>query len=272
MSAAREATDVLVVGAGVAGLACARDLLAAGVGVRVVEASDDVGGRMRSDRVDGFVVDRGFQVFNTSYPQVRRRLVLKDLRLRPSTPGVLIHSPSGRLRFTDPTRRPRTLPDLLPGRLAGARDLAATGLLSARDMLAPPRLLKRLPDTTTRAALADAGVSDAFVETFFRPFLSGVFLEDRLETSSRVFHLVWRSMLRGTLCLPAEGIAAVPAPWPPPCPRGPCAWRPPSSGSRPTARPPPTAGRSPRAPSSSPPAPDPSPRCCPASACRTTAS
>ncbi|OII59906.1 amine oxidase [Streptomyces sp. CC53] len=210
MSAARETTDVLVVGAGVAGLACARDLLGAGVGVRVLEASDGVGGRMRSDRVDGFVVDRGFQVFNTSYPQVRRRLVLKDLRLRPFTPGVLVHTPDGRLRFSDPTRRPRTLPDLLPGRLAGPRDLAAAGLLSARDMLAPPRLLKRLRDTTTRAALADAGVSDAFVETFFRPFLSGVFLEDRLETSSRVFHLVWRSMLRGTLCLPAEGIGAVP--------------------------------------------------------------
>ncbi|MEV6614982.1 NAD(P)/FAD-dependent oxidoreductase [Streptomyces sp. NPDC051051] len=210
MSAARDATDVLVVGAGLAGLACAGDLLAAGVAVRVVEAGDEVGGRMRSDRVEGFVVDRGFQVFNTSYPQVRRRLALKDLRLRPFTPGVLIHSPSGRLRFSDPTRRPRTLPDLLPGRLAGPRDLAALGLLSARDMLAPPRRLKRLADTTTRTALADAGISDAFVERFFRPFLSGVFLEDELETSARVFHLVWRSMLRGTLCLPTEGIGAVP--------------------------------------------------------------
>ncbi|WP_432156757.1 NAD(P)/FAD-dependent oxidoreductase [Streptomyces sp. bgisy153] len=210
MPAVRDTTDVLVVGAGVAGLACARDLLTAGVDVRVVEASDQVGGRMRSDRVEGFVVDRGFQVFNTSYPQVRRRLPLRVLRLRPFTPGVLIHSPRGRLRFTDPTRRPRTLPDLLPGRLAGPRDLAALGVLCARDMLAPPRLLKRLADTTTRTALAEAGVSDAFVETFFRPFLSGVFLEDRLETSGRFFHLVWRSMLRGTLCLPADGIEAVP--------------------------------------------------------------
>ncbi|MFJ5776975.1 NAD(P)/FAD-dependent oxidoreductase [Streptomyces sp. NPDC093094] len=210
MSATRDVTDVLVVGAGAAGLACARDLLAAGAVVRVVEAGDEVGGRMRSDRVDGFVVDRGFQVFNTSYPQVRRRLTLRDLRLRPFTPGVLVHGPSGRLRFSDPTRRPRTLPDLLPGRLAGARDLAALGVLSARDMLAPPRRIKRRADTTTRTALADAGVSDVLVERFFRPFLSGVFLEDDLATSGRVFHLVWRSMLRGTLCLPAEGIGAVP--------------------------------------------------------------
>ncbi|MFF5784636.1 NAD(P)/FAD-dependent oxidoreductase [Streptomyces sp. NPDC012693] len=210
MSAAQDATDVLVVGAGAAGLACARDLLAGGVDVRVVEAGDEVGGRMRSDRVEGFVVDRGFQVFNTSYPQVRRRLPLRDLRLRPFTPGVLIHDPSGRLRFSDPTRRPRTLPDLLPGRLAGPRDLAALGLLSARDMLSPPGRLKRGQETTTRTALADAGISDALVERFFRPFLSGVFLEEDLETSARVFHLVWRSMLRGTLCLPTAGVGAVP--------------------------------------------------------------
>ncbi|MFD7631290.1 NAD(P)/FAD-dependent oxidoreductase [Streptomyces sp. NPDC059851] len=207
---ATEATDVLVVGAGVAGLACARDLLAAGVGVRVLEAGEAVGGRMRSDRVEGFTVDRGFQVFNTSYPQVRRRLVLKELGLRPFTPGVLVHSPYGRLRFGDPTRHPRTLLDLLGGRLAGPRDLAALGLLSARDVLLPPNRIKRLADTTTRTALADAGVSEALVEGFFRPFLSGVFLEDRLETSARMFHLVWRSMLRGTPCLPGRGIGAVP--------------------------------------------------------------
>ncbi|MFE7852949.1 NAD(P)/FAD-dependent oxidoreductase [Streptomyces sp. NPDC057403] len=210
MPAPARTPDVLVIGAGVAGLACARDLLAAGLEVGVVEASDAVGGRMRSDRVEGFVVDRGFQVFNTSYPQVRHRLTLRDLGLRPFTPGFLAHTRQGRLRFSDPTRRPRTLPDLLPGRLAGPRDLVALGMLSARDMLAPVRLVKRSRESTTRTALADAGFSEEFVERFFRPFLSGVFLEDELETSSRFFHLVWRSMLRGTLCLPTAGIGAVP--------------------------------------------------------------
>ncbi|GAA1563561.1 NAD(P)/FAD-dependent oxidoreductase [Streptomyces globosus] len=210
MSSSPDTSDVLVVGAGLAGLACARDLLAAGVGVRVLEAGDAVGGRMRSDRVDGFTVDRGFQVFNPSYPQVRRRLRPEELGLRAFTSGVLVHSPSGRLRFGDPLRRPRILPDLLSGRLAGPRDLAALGLLCARDALLPPDRAKRLPDTTTRTALADAGVSDDLVEGFFRPFLSGVFLEDRLETSARMFHLVWRSMLRGSACLPDGGIGAVP--------------------------------------------------------------
>ena len=220
MSAPAHTPDALVIGAGAAGLACAHDLLAAGLDVQVVEASDVVGGRRRSDRVGEFVVDRGFQVFNTSYPQVRRRLLLRRLGLRAFTPGFLVHTEEGRVRFSDPTRRPRSLPDLLPGRLAGPRDLAALGLLSARDMLAPVRLVKRSQDRTTRTALADAGFSEGFVERFFRPFLSGVFLEDGLETSSRFFHLVWRSMLRGTLCLPTAGIGAVPAALAAPLPTG----------------------------------------------------
>ncbi|MEU5513796.1 NAD(P)/FAD-dependent oxidoreductase [Streptomyces griseoaurantiacus] len=210
MSATPKTTDVLVVGAGAAGLACARDLAAAGRSVRVLEASDDVGGRMRTDRVDGFLVDRGFHVFNTSYPQVKQRLRLRDLRLRPFTPGVLVHTDRGRLRLTDPSRDPRSVAGLLRGRLAGPRDLLALGTLSARDMLGPRSRIERAEDRTTRTALASAGFSEEFVERFFRPFLSGIFLEDRLETSSRFFHLVWRSMLRGTLCLPAEGIGAVP--------------------------------------------------------------
>ncbi|MFC8077488.1 NAD(P)/FAD-dependent oxidoreductase [Streptomyces sp. NPDC057307] len=210
MPETRVTPEVLVIGAGLAGLACAHDLAATGLRVDVLEASDGVGGRMRSDRVDGFVVDRGFQVFNTSYPQAKRRLALRDLRLRPFTPGVLVHTDRGRVHFADPTRAPRTVGGLLRGGPAGPRDLLALAALSARDMLGPVRPLKRAEDHTTRTAVAAAGISEEFADLFFRPFLSGVFLEDELETSSRVFHLVWRSMLRGTLCLPSDGIGDVP--------------------------------------------------------------
>ncbi|AZM87191.1 FAD-dependent oxidoreductase [Streptomyces sp. W1SF4] len=203
--------DVVVVGAGAAGLACAADLGAAGLDVRLLEAEESVGGRVRTDRVNGFITDRGFQVFNTGYPQVRRRLDLPALFLRPFTPGVLVHTDAGRLRLTDPTRRPRDGIGLLTGRRVKPRDLLAFGALSARAMLSPASRLRARPDVTTRTALAEAGFSEDFVETFFRPFLSGVFLEDSLETSARFFHLVWRSMLRGTLCLPRDGIGAVPA-------------------------------------------------------------
>ncbi|MEU8678290.1 NAD(P)/FAD-dependent oxidoreductase [Streptomyces sp. NPDC048560] len=203
--------DALVVGAGLAGIACALDLCRAGLRVKVLEASDGVGGRMRTDRKDGFLLDRGFQVFNTSYPQVRRRLALRDLRLRPFTPGLLALTSAGRVRIADPTRRPGAAGSLLPGRVLSARDIAALTALTARDVLLPAGSVKRRPDRTTSAALSRAGVSPRAVEDLLRPFLSGVFLEQELATSARFFHLVWRSMARGTLCLPAGGIGAVPA-------------------------------------------------------------
>jgi len=201
---------VVIVGAGLAGLTCGLDLVAAGVPVRILEGADAVGGRMRTDRQGGFLLDRGFQVFNTAYPQVKRRIDLRALQLRPFTPGMLLQAGDRRLRFADPTRQPAGLADLLRGRLGGPADMLALARLSAADMLLPVGLIKQQPDRTTLAALGEAGVSPELCELFFRPFLAGVFLEDELETSARFFHLVWRTMLRGTLCLPRHGIQAVP--------------------------------------------------------------
>lgn len=202
--------DAVVVGAGLAGLACALDLRGAGLRVELLEASDAVGGRMRTDRRDGFLLDRGFQVFNTSYPQVKARLDLRSLRLRPFTPGVVARTRSGRVRLTDPTRCPGDAAHLLPGRVLSARDLAALAVLTARDVLLPVKRVARMPDRTASSALVRAGLSPDAIEDLVRPFLSGVFLEEGLETSARFLHLVWRSMARGTLCLPARGIGAVP--------------------------------------------------------------
>jgi protoporphyrinogen oxidase len=201
---------VVIVGAGLAGLACAQDLVAAGIPVQVLEGSDAVGGRMRTDRRGGFLLDRGFQVFNTAYPQVKRRIDLKALQLKAFTPGVLLQAGDRRLRFTDPTRKPTGMGDLLRGRLGGPADVLALARLSAAAMFLPVGLIKHQPDRTTLAALGEEGVSPELCELFFRPFLSGVFLEDELETSARFFGLVWRTMLRGTLCLPRRGIQAVP--------------------------------------------------------------
>jgi len=201
---------VVIIGAGLAGLACALDLTAAGLPVQVLESSDGVGGRMRTDRRDGFLLDRGFQVFNTCYPQVQARVDLRALQLRAFTPGMLLHTPDRRLRFADPTRQPRGAVDLLRGRLGGPADVIALAGLSAADMFLPTRMITGRPDRTTLAALTEAGISSELIELFFRPFLAGVFLEAELQTSGRFFHLVWRSMLRGTLTLPRRGIGAVP--------------------------------------------------------------
>ena len=123
---------------------------------------------------------------------------------------MLLHTTRGRVRFTDPTRQPRRAADALTGHLAGPRDMAALALLTSRDMLAPASRIRHRRDQSTLAALRRAGISGELIERLFRPFLAGVFLEEELETSSRFFHLVWRSMLRGSLCLPRHGIQAVP--------------------------------------------------------------
>ncbi|WP_376767179.1 NAD(P)/FAD-dependent oxidoreductase [Streptomyces bohaiensis] len=206
--------DVIVVGAGLAGLACARDLTDAGLEVALLEASDDVGGRMRTDRRDGFLLDRGFQVFNTAYPQVAHRLDLYALRLHPFTSGVLVHTPEGRVRWDNPTRHPRRAAGVLTSGAADSGDLLALGRVSARDMLlsgpALRRSLHRSPERTTREELERSGVSDRMVSELLHPFLAGVFLDDDLTTTSRMFHMVWRSFLRGHLTLPGRGIGAVP--------------------------------------------------------------
>src|ERR1700744_2520880 len=134
---AKTGLRVVVIGAGVAGMACAADLTAGGATVRLLEAGDAVGGRMRTDRHGKFLLDRGFQVFNTSYPQVQRRIDLRALQLRPFTPGMLLHTGQGRVRFTDPSRQPRESRDVLAGRPGKRRDLAALAPVSGPDLLEP---------------------------------------------------------------------------------------------------------------------------------------
>ncbi|MFD0531241.1 NAD(P)/FAD-dependent oxidoreductase [Kitasatospora arboriphila] len=201
--------DVVVVGAGLAGLACARDLVAAGLEVAVLEASDGVGGRMRTDLVRGFRLDRGFQVFNTSYPQVRRGSTCGRCGCtrspRASSWRAGAAGTGSPIRRGGPTWPATCCPAArpVPGRGgAGAAERPRHGAAAA--------VLRRGRDVPTRGALVSAGVSPETVDAVLRPFLAGIFLEDGLETSSRFFHLVWRSLLRGTLCLPEAGIGAVP--------------------------------------------------------------
>ena len=99
-----ERVDVVVAGAGLAGLSAARALRAADLDVLLVEQSDTVGGRVRTDVVDGFLLDRGFQVLNTGYPELRRQVDLEGLHLRPFTKGALLHLDGTRHRVEDPRR------------------------------------------------------------------------------------------------------------------------------------------------------------------------
>ena len=202
--------DVLVVGAGLAGLAAALHCADAGLTARVLEASDEVGGRVRTDVVDGMLLDRGFQVHDTAYPEARRVLDHAALDLRAFVPGALVCLDGRRHLVADPRRRPRDLLSTVRAPIGSLRDKAAIARLAVGDALLPPGRLLARPDVTTAEALRAAGVSPTAVDRFFRPFLSGVFLDPELTTSRRLFDLVFRSLARGDQAVPADGMRAIP--------------------------------------------------------------
>ena len=207
---AARVAEVVVVGAGLAGLACARHLRTAGVEVTVLEASDAVGGRVRTDLVDGMLLDRGFQVHNTGYPEAQRVLDHEALQLQSFSSGALVRIGDRLHKVGDPRRVPTWAPGTLLAPIGSLKDKVLIARLAAEAALLSPDTLLSRPETTTYAALRARGLSDTVIDRFFRPFLSGVFLEDGLDTSSRLFDLLWRSFARGTQCVPAEGIQAIP--------------------------------------------------------------
>jgi phytoene dehydrogenase-like protein len=202
--------DVVIVGAGLAGLAAARQLAIHAVDVVVLEASDGVGGRVRTDRVDGLLLDRGFQLYNPAYPEAARVLDHGALDLRPFAPGVVSLTDRGLTRLADPRREPRWATDALSsrsGRLPGKLRFARYAWQTAR---ARRSVRESRDDMPAEVALLSAGVDPALLETVLRPFLSGVFLEDRLATSRRFLDMVLTSFAKGTPSVPAAGMQAIP--------------------------------------------------------------
>lgn len=203
--------DTIIVGAGLAGLACARELASRGISFEIYDAADGVGGRARTDVVDGFLLDRGFQVYLDAYPEGRRILDYGALDLRPFEPGAILRTNGRFTRITDPWRRPLRALGSLFAPVGGIRDKLRIGKLR-RSVVAPSLdELAARPDVTTLARLREFEFSDAMIERFFRPFFGGVFLERDLETSSRFFDFVFRMFSIGSATLPARGMGEIAA-------------------------------------------------------------
>ncbi|PSL47111.1 phytoene dehydrogenase-like protein [Saccharothrix carnea] len=212
--------DVVVVGAGLAGLAAAWRLHRAGLAVTVCEAGTEVGGRVRTDLVDGFRLDRGFQVLLPSYPEVRRLFDLSALDLRPFVRGAVAVTTTGRQHLVPPWRAPSATTGTVLGRVADAvrfaanrpRDVAAVSALSARLLLGPDAAVRGRPtdDRSIRAELSRWGITDRTVEDVLKPFLAGVFLDPSLGGSARAFRLIWRCFLRGGGAVPNAGMQELP--------------------------------------------------------------
>lgn len=202
--------DVIVVGAGVSGLVAALELKRRGFSVHVLEASDDVGGRVRTDAVDGFLLDWGFQVLLTAYPEARRCLDFDALDLREFEPGAIVHR-NGRFHtISDPIRRPRKI---LPSTFAPVgtlNDKLLIAKLRAEVLEAEIDTVLSAPEVPTITALRDYRFSDKIIERFFRPFLGGIFLDPALATSSRMFRFVYRMFSQGMAAIPNGGMQAIP--------------------------------------------------------------
>lgn len=205
-----ERFDAVVVGAGLAGLCAAIEIQRAGFRVVVLEAQDDVGGRVRTDEVDGFLLDRGFQVLLTGYPELARFLDLDDLDLRPFDPGALVWRDGGGHVVSDPFRAPLSLPQTALAPIGTLIDKMRIALLRARLNRVQPHTLLRGNDVSTIDALRESGFSEVMIERFFRPLFGGIQLDPELATSRRMFDIIFRTLSNGASVVPARGMGAIP--------------------------------------------------------------
>src|SRR5215211_1457704 len=203
---------VVIVGAGLAGLTCAKVLAKRGHDVAVFEALDEVGGRVRTDALDGFLLDRGFQVYFTAYPVSRRHLDHAALDLRALDPGAIICRGRDRTVLSDPLRDPGSLvPSLLSG-AANLGDKLRTLELVARTAPVGATAAGKLDgvDNSSLEYLRSLGFSQGFVDTFFKPFYGGIFLDRSLSTSARVLRFTFKMLATGKTAVPARGMGEIP--------------------------------------------------------------
>ena len=212
---AGSSAPVIVVGAGLAGLTCAAELTRAGRPVVIVEAGNGVGGRVRTDRQDGYLLDRGFQVILDAYPALRRQVDLADLEPAAFDSGATIWDGKRLRSLADPTRHPRAIGEDLRSPLFGLVDkvrVAALGLgartagwSSAREAAGDPAM-----DRSGADLLWDAGFGRRFVDTFARPFWGGITLDPSLAGSQGTLRYTLKMFLEGRAVLPELGMQALP--------------------------------------------------------------
>ena len=201
--------EIIIVGAGLSGLACARRLAKAGLRFTLLEASNGVGGRVRTDEVDGFLLDRGFQVFLPAYPMAKKMLDYDALDLHTFFRGADVFSAGSFHRLADPFYHPQEAFRRLQDSIVPWRDKWFAMLLR-KEVFGTREVPREIKELTTEDFLRNYGFSDVFIDHFFRPFFGGIFSEKELRTSSRMFVFLFAMFDRGGSALPARGMQAIP--------------------------------------------------------------
>ena len=205
-----EKKNIGIIGAGVAGLVAALELERQGLQPTILEATDRVGGRVKTDYIDGFQFDHGFQVLLTAYPEVKRYLDVDALDHRTFRSGAMIYSGHSSFLFADPLREPATLLRAFTSQAGKLTDKWKLWRLSENLKNKSIDSLFESESISTMAFLRNYGFSDAIIRNFFKPFFSGIFLENELETSARMFQFIFKMFSEGHAAIPEKGMQAIP--------------------------------------------------------------
>ena len=203
-------SDVIIIGAGISGLTAAAHLTRQGKSVLILEATDSVGGRIKTENYNGFLLDHGFQVLLTAYPECKQLLDYKALYLKTFLPGATVLYEKGQFEIADPFRRPKALFSTIFAPVGGVKDKALTFLLKNKLVGSSIENLFLKEEKTTFQHLQNFGFSPKMINRFYKPFFSGIFLENELKTSSRMFDFVMKMFSEGDAAIPELGMQEIP--------------------------------------------------------------
>ena len=206
-----EASDieVIIVGAGLAGLACAHRLMSDDIPFLLLEADHQIGGRVKTENIDGFLLNYGFQVLQTAYPEAVRVLDYDRLKLKSYAPGVIICADGKFHCIADPRRRPRELLSTLKAPIGNLGDRLRILRLAYNLRQTTVAGIFHSPDMPTLDFLRSEGFSEKIIQRFFKPFFAGVCLDPEIKASSRVFRHIFRVFSEGEAAIPSRGMGAI---------------------------------------------------------------
>lgn len=201
---------ITIIGAGISGLTTAVYLHKKGYKVQILEASDRAGGRIKTDLVNGFLLDRGFQVLLTEYPEAKALLNYEKLNLKKFLPGATVLYDDGQFEIADPFRRPSLLFSTVFAPVGSIKDKLNTFFLKNKLTNSSLSTIFKQPEIETVAKLREYGFSEKMINRFYKPFFSGIFLENDLKTSSNMFDFVMKMFSEGDAAIPELGMEEIP--------------------------------------------------------------